>query len=401
MSFGKYNSIQETIAYVILWVVLLLVPLLGLVVLEQMDEGFIFRWRDVWHITRPMLVVLFFFIIHNFFLAPLIVYKDKRKEYFALLLLLMMAFVGCQCTIGRPAKFANTPKLSPADNVDSLFDKKIIEEQAVVEKATSVDQPDSPPPPGRRHLAGPHDFTMFSLLVFALGANLGLKLYFKTQQDQQKDTALEKENLRQELSYLRYQVSPHFLMNTLNNIHALVDIDPEKAKSGIVKLSRLMRYLLYDSEKKISSLQEVISMTHYHINLMRLRYNDKVVIDFEEPDEVPPVGMAPLIIIPFLENAFKHGVSYDKPSYIRLVFSVEDNGQTIQFVCVNSKNNTQHEQGGIGMTNVIKRLNLIYGERHHLYIDEDADEYRVKLLVPAEKMNIPTSQNPKNNNLKS
>ncbi len=106
-------------------------------------------------------------------------------------------------------------------------------------------------------------------------------------------------------------------MNTLNNIHALVDIDPEQAKDSIVDMSRMMRYLLYESDNHCVSLNKAIVFLKKYLNLMKLRYTDMVNVNLDVPESCPEdIAIVPLVFIPFVENAFKHGVSYDKPSTI-------------------------------------------------------------------------------------
>lgn len=384
MKWIKYTSRQETYANILLWSVMLIVPLVGMVVLSSVDNNHEFHWRDVWHLLRPLLVILLAFLIHNYFIAPELVYKQHRGRYLVMLSVLLVCFIAYQCTTGPPGKPGMqipTEHIATQDHLGGPV----------------APRPDRPRPQGlgtmhnrgSKPLAGPHDFTMFALLVFSLGANLGIKLYFKTQHDHSHLAELEKENLRQELTYLRYQVNPHFLMNTLNNIHALVDIDPCEAKASIVHLSKFMRYLLYESEAEYISLQQAVDLIHQYISLMSKRYAQKVDISFIEPDHVPNVGIAPLIVMPFIENAFKHGVSYDKPSFIHMWLKVEEGN--VCFGCVNSKNGVKHEYGGVGLANVRKRLELIYGERYSLNID-DAENYSVTLIVPAEPISMATGE---------
>ena len=352
MKLFRYTSRQEAYANILLWAVIFIVPLVGMVVLSSVDNNYSFRWFDLLHIWMPLAVALLAFLVHNYFIAPTLVYEHNRVRYAVLLSILMMAFVFYQCATGPPGP---GPEPKPGPEL-----------------------------PAMRPLAGPHDFTMFSLLIFALGANLGLKFYFKNQAEQKQLAELENHKLRQELTYLRYQVNPHFLMNTLNNIHALIDIEPEDAKTSIVQLSRFMRYLLYDSDVERISLQKAIELIDQHISLMRIRYTDNVDIRFDSPHEVPQVGVAPLIIVPFVENAFKHGVSYDKPSFIHITLAVDK--ENIEFYCCNSKNNVKHDAGGVGIANVTKRLDLIYGDRYTLNIDDGDDTFKVTLIVPAEPL---------------
>ena len=174
-------------------------------------------------------------------------------------------------------------------------------------------------------------------------------------------------------------------MNTLNNIHALVDIDPEQAKETIVELSKMMRYVLYEGNKQRVPLGRELEFIRHYVSLMQLRYTDKVSITLDLPAEVPDRQMPPLLLITFIENAFKHGVSYQKPSFIDVKVTVDD-GQLL-FNCLNSKTGGQPEidnekQGGVGLANVRKRLELLYGHRYTLHINETPDTYHVELKFP-------------------
>ena len=190
--------------------------------------------------------------------------------------------------------------------------------------------------------------------------------------------------MAQELEYLKYQISPHFFMNTLNNIHALVDINPERAKSTIVELSKMMRYLLYDGAKAQIPLKVETSFITNYVKLMRLRYPDTVSISLDVPQNAPDRTVPPLLLITFVENAFKHGVSYQRPSFISIGISA-DSG-TMRFYCSNSKApaTAGKQQGGVGLVNAKKRLNLIYGNGYTLDIDDGADTFTVNLVIPFE-----------------
>jgi len=214
-----------------------------------------------------------------------------------------------------------------------------------------------------------------------LGANLGIKSYFKTREDQKKLLRLEKENLEQQLEYLKYQINPHFFMNTLNNIHALVDIDAEKAKSTILELSKMMRFVLYEGDKKGVPLTREFGFIRNYITLMRLRYTDKVQISINLPEQSPDLMIPPLMLITFIENAFKHGVSYQHDSFIEVKAEVQ--GDTLHFSCRNSKaEKPNEEKGGVGLANVKQRLKLLYDNDYSLKIQDDSDIYSVQLTIP-------------------
>lgn len=175
-------------------------------------------------------------------------------------------------------------------------------------------------------------------------------------------------------------------MNTLNNIHALVDIDPEKAKTTIVELSKMMRYILYEGNKSLIPLQCEIQFLRNYITLMKLRYTNKVKISLELPEKYVDYEIPPLMLITFVENAFKHGVSYQQESYINI--EMHYIGNRLIFCCKNSKSkieaeiNNMPKQGGVGLTNIKKRLNLIYADNYTLDINNATDCYEVKLDLP-------------------
>ena len=224
------------------------------------------------------------------------------------------------------------------------------------------------------------------------GANLGIKGYFRSRHDRKRLAELEHQNLEQQLEYLRYQINPHFFMNTLNNIHALVDIDPQKAQETIVELSKMMRFVLYEGDKKGVPLTREMEFIRTYVNLMQLRYTDKVRIILDLPAETPDHTLPPLILISFVENAFKHGVSYQQESFIEINAAVENHH--LLFTCRNSKVEKAHEEkprigdetsgkkGGVGLTNVRKRLNLLYDHDYSLRINDGADVYTVELNIP-------------------
>ena len=197
--------------------------------------------------------------------------------------------------------------------------------------------------------------------------------------------ALQRQNLQAEMDYLKYQINPHFFMNTLNNIHALIDFDTDSAKTAVIELSKMMRYVLYDSGREIISLNRDIQFLKNYIELMRIRYTDDVDIRLEYPDNLPEqISIPPLLLIVFVENAFKHGISYNRPSYIHMKIEYADG--TVASTFENSRHAGFPERKnspGIGLENVRKRLALIYGEKNYtLEIRERPESYFVKLVIP-------------------
>ena len=202
--------------------------------------------------------------------------------------------------------------------------------------------------------------------------------------DRRKD--LEKEQLKTELALLRHQVSPHFFMNTLNNIHSLIDLSAEDAKDAVIRLSTMMRYLLYDTTQGQTSLKRDIGFIESYISLMQLRFSTQVSVTLEVPENIPDLQIPPMLFISLLENAFKHGVSYQNDSFVH--FRIDVGGGRLNCTIQNSKqqkvSKTGNRYSGIGLANIKKSLELLFGNNHQFEIRETESEYEVFLSIPTE-----------------
>lgn len=215
-----------------------------------------------------------------------------------------------------------------------------------------------------------------------VGFDTGLKTSMQWVKTEQERIRLEKESVENQLAFLRNQVSPHFFMNTLNNIHALVDISSEKAKDAIITLSRMMRYLLYETGKGSTPLIKEVEFIESYVNLMKLRVSDKVTIDLEVPDKLPDKSIPPLLFTSFIENTFKHGVSYLEDSYIFIRLSLEEQSLSLEVKNKKVAGNKPDKQSGIGIENSRKRLDLLYKTNYVLDIQDTGEFFIVKLNVP-------------------
>ena len=171
-------------------------------------------------------------------------------------------------------------------------------------------------------------------------------------------------------------------MNTLNNIHALIDVDTEKAKESVIELSKIMRYILYDSSQPIISLQKEITLLNNYIALMRIRYTDSIDINVNIADNLPDVQIPPLLFISFIENAFKHGISYQHPSFVHIMLETRE--KELSFYIVNSNFSDTRNPSGIGLENVTKRLQLLYGDKYILETRAEENSFSVNLIIPIE-----------------
>jgi two-component sensor histidine kinase len=374
------QSRQENLTYLAVWGLLFAAPVLSQYVRTVSDANLTFDWTEVFVVWRLFAVYLVLFLIHNFLLAPMLVHRRRHTAYFSLLVVVIAAFVVFQCS-NRPRGWEHgrgRPPMEQHGNERPSFD-----EPPMKMEGERPPMPDKHP--HRRHtpppIVGEHDILALVTLLLMFGANLGIKVYFRSREDRQRLAELEKQNLEQQLEYLRYQINPHFFMNTLNNIHALVDIDPEKAKDTILELSKMMRYVLYEGNKQGVPISRELDFIRHYVALMQLRYTDKVRISVDLPSEVPDRKVPPLMLITFIENAFKHGVSYQKESFIEVKVDVKED--RLLFSCRNSKaDKSNEEKGGVGLANVKERLNLLYNNDYTLHIDNTPDIYTVELIIP-------------------
>ncbi|GAA4274793.1 histidine kinase [Aquimarina gracilis] len=207
-------------------------------------------------------------------------------------------------------------------------------------------------------------------LIYITSFVLGIKFFQNILQERKRNQDLLQQKIEAELKYLKNQVQPHFLFNTLNNIYGMVLSNDKKAGESIVKLSEILGYLLYESDVELISLISEIDNLENFIELERLRYDRK--LDFKYQKLGLPCGayISPLILLPFVENAFKHGPAKEEgKSTIDL--RIEVSNSTLNFSIKNTYNEFSIDssvKSGIGMKNITKRLALIYPERHKLIV---------------------------------
>lgn len=390
------QSRYENTGYAVLWGLLFAAPVLSLYVRIMNDSSVAFNWQEVFMIWRQFAVYLLLFLVHNFILAPLLIYRHKRWLYALLTLCMIGLFTFYQCSRRPDFKHHQRPSMELREHreprhMDDAFEQRDFDHEPppFEEHDMHGEEPKMHGEKPKMHHAkrdvppvfvGQHDIVAIVILILMCGMNLGVKLYFKSRNDQKKLKQLEQENLQQQLEYLKYQINPHFFMNTLNNIHALVDIDPEKAKDTILELSKMMRFILYEGDKKGVPLSKEFEFIRTYVQLMRLRYTDKVRISVDLPAEAPDKVVPPLMLISFIENAFKHGISYQRESFIDIKVEISDK---LFFFCRNSKaDKPNEEKGGVGLQNVKQRLNLLYDNNYTLNIQDETDVYSVELTIP-------------------
>jgi LytS/YehU family sensor histidine kinase len=244
-----------------------------------------------------------------------------------------------------------------------------------------------PPPRPDRHGPLPfremHLFNFMFTSLFLVFFSVGMRVLERHSLTEKLQKELEKEKLNSELAFLKNQISPHFFFNTLNNIYSLISINAEDSQKAILRLSKLMRYLLYDSEHGNTKLSNEIDFMNNYIDLMKLRMTSKIILTVSFPEKYEDRSIPPLIFIPFIENAFKHGISNREKSFIDI--NMTTGKDSILFRCANSLIKTREEsdpsQSGIGLENVTKRLNLLFPEKHEIKINKTEKEFEVLLQI--------------------
>lgn len=346
----------ETIIYTVVWIVVFGLCLLDVMHVRTDMSLSLLDWMSVWKIVCRLAPFFILFVINNNVLIPRLLLRNSLTRYFiatVLVLLLVGTF--------QYVEFMHRMSFKPLHA--------------------------GPEPPFRPLIPLPLvlDFT-YSVLV--VGVNLAIALIFQRFDDKLERESLMKANAENQLAYLKAQINPHFYMNMLNNIHGMIDINPARAQSMLIDMSQLMRYMLYDSSRERITLAGEIAFLKNYLGLMRQRYPDqRVSITASYPDEVAARGimLPPLLFLVFIENAFKHGISYRNPSFVAIAIEVTEGG-TLHFSCMNSIHpagvSDKADSTGIGLVNIRRRLGLIYGQDAVLEIDTSQSVFTVNLFIP-------------------
>ncbi len=229
------------------------------------------------------------------------------------------------------------------------------------------------------------EFGLIIVLLIIFGVSTITAVAQKVQRDSFREQNLEKEKVSAELAFLKTQINPHFFFNVLHTIYALIETDTGRAKDSVYTLSHMMRYVLYETRNDTTTLTKEVAFVEDYLKLMQLRLTGNVQVIFDKPQNLKDVPVAPMLFLPFIENAFKHGISSVHPSYIYT--GIQQDGDTLQIEVRNAifdeKAEHLEESNGIGLMNTRRRLNLVYPDRHELQVKQDdkAAEFTVKLKL--------------------
>ncbi len=361
MNRGQKIAMIEFTVIILLWTLVVISPLLFMNEYSQ-------NWRAVHVMWVECAVIGCIFLINRFLLMPRLFFTKRYTHYIAslaLLLILLGVFIIHFDGINKILSFfvEGNSNHSASSQIRDI-------------------QPHRMRPPRNVPIIPP----MFGVLIISaivIALDMGLNIAIKWVLSEQKRADIDRENSKAQLSNLQSQISPHFFMNTLNNIHALVDIDPARAKQTIIELSSLMDYLLYNTyNQELVPLQKEINFIESYINLMRIRFSEQVEIGISYNKSVPMVKTTPFLFLNFIENSFKYGIDSELESFVKIAFDFSDD--TIEMVAINS-NHSQSAKGvrrGVGIANSRKRLELLYGNQYSLDINENEKTYSVTLKIP-------------------
>ncbi|MFO7844658.1 MAG: histidine kinase [Bacteroidales bacterium] len=224
------------------------------------------------------------------------------------------------------------------------------------------------------------------LVSFFLGLTTFFKLsksWFELQEVRRKITKVEKENIDIQLKALKAQINPHFLFNSLNVLYSLAIKNANETPETIIKLSDILRYVIYDSNKEKVSIKSEVELINNYLCLQEYRIDKSSNISFAH-DIQANIDVAPMLILPLVENSFKHGVKGDvSNTFVNIKLKTTD--KIAHFEIENNKGSSdspdQNKDGGIGLTNIKKRLSLLYPEKHELLINENEQKFMVSLRV--------------------
>lgn len=328
--------------HALVWVLLLVIPYISTdQVFNTIDPASDMKYLILCVVLSLVLLVIFYF--NYFFLIPRYLFAQRYWLYsFLLLLTVVVVFV----VVGLLFSVSGFPP------------RALVPANPIVEKIMPV-----------------IIINVISLWLLSIVSSILWMVYNRLKQT-------ESEKLSAQIASLKSQINPHFLFNTLNNIYATaIDTSP-KAADMVDKLSEMMRYTMKDIQQDFVMLEDEINYVSNFIELQKIRLDRSVKLEYNIMEDVPSLRIAPMLLIPFIENAFKHGVNSEQKSHIRIEIAV--NKAELQFSVVNNKVNVQRdisERSGLGIENTKHRLELIYPSKHLLVINDTEREFFVSLYI--------------------
>ena len=344
----------QIVIHIAAWLCFLLLPILFYPRPREVDYNFL-----VDHFLTPTVLISNFYIIAFYYLNTYAflprLFDRKRFVSYTVLILALLVFYGF---LGRI--------------YHGIFGYPPLPQNAAFGR---------PPGPRVRPLINAGNLALF-LLVFVFST--GIRVINQWLHSEQRNKEIANEKLKAELSFLKAQINPHFLFNTLNNIYALASAQSENTAPAVMKLSNIMRYVLTEARNDLVPLEKEIQFTSHYIELQKMRLTDKAVVDFTVRGEPFGRQIAPLLLLPFVENAFKYGISTRERSPIAILLEIKKDSFEFS-ICNHKYFNTMlraSDNTGIGISNTRRRLDLFYEDRYTLEIQDKPNEFSVHLKIP-------------------
>jgi two-component system, LytTR family, sensor kinase len=352
--------------HILIWTVILGLPVYA-ARRFQMGSNFLLTYYTITSISA------FIFYTNYLFLVPVLFFQKKRYRYYISVLALVLVFYFI-------SDFAN-------ENISNIISENSNSDQ-IIRQPGEEQRLRTPPLQIRRPrfiIAIPNaqliGYTASSLFMVFL--SLGLKVLERQSKSEKAQEQMERAKLNAELALLKSQISPHFFFNTLNNIYSLIGRNNEDSKDAVIKLSKMMRYVLNESGEDIKLLTDEIEFMNNYIDLMKLRIGSKTKLKVNFPAVFKDLMIPHLLFISLIENAFKYGISVQEESFIEI--SLESGENEILFKCENglpeNTNGPLFASTGIGLENLRKRLSLLYPGRHTLEIERTKNKFEVNLII--------------------
>ena len=307
--------------------------------------------------------LLCFFYFNYYYLIPKYYFLNKQLLYFIIIACFLLLFLWISKFLDHPnhnfLDFGNDP--APFINKQGFMGNDF--------------RPPPPMPNGPfKKMGSPPTQFGHTVLVYLLGVISSLFFAISG-----RLINVEKEKMKSELAFLKAQINPHFLFNTLNSIYALALKKDDKTPDAVIQLSELMRYVITNANEQVIDLNKEINYINNFVSLQKTRLGQTVMVDYKVSGNTFGKAITPLILISFIENAFKHGVNPDQTSVICIYIDIFDEELTL--LVSNKKTFSVKSETGIGLQNTIERLALLYPERHQLKIEDTTDKYTVNLSI--------------------
>lgn len=327
------------------------------------------------------------FYINYFFLIDTCLFREKVKKFVLINLLIIVVICGALHIKNELNRKADKAKIELKEKNTTTFSKK--------DKKLPMDYP-HPPYEFKKKMEEERLFHWRIVIIFifrdvlslmlTVGLAVAIKMTGRWYEAEASRRELEKSKTEAELKNLKNQLNPHFLLNTLNNIYALIAFDSDKAQQAVQDLSKLLRYVLYDNQQNVVLLTKEAEFISNYIELMRIRLTDHIRVETSiSLKKGSNTLIAPLIFISLIENAFKHGISSTEPSFIEISLTENEDGQVMCKISnsYHPKTDMDKSGSGIGLEQVRKRLELLYPGRYiwHKGVSDDGKTYESLLVI--------------------